>query len=77
MAPADAEEEREAYERRGGAQGAAVVTQKEVLRQAANWVRIMSVVSRPNASEEQTQGCFKGGDSLGSEDWNQAGLKRL
>lgn len=49
---------------RGGAEGAAVVTRKEVLRQAVNWVRIMSVVSRPNASEEQTQGCCKGGDSL-------------
>lgn len=29
-----------------------VVTQKEVLRLAANWVRIMSAVSQPNASEK-------------------------
>lgn len=30
-----------------------VVTEKEVLRLAANWVRIMSAVSQSSASDEQ------------------------
>lgn len=51
-AAADAEEEQGVNKLLGSAKGTPVVTQKEVLQLAANWVRIMSVVSQPNALQE-------------------------
>lgn len=50
----------------GSVEGTPVAAQKEVLRRGANWVRIMTVVRRPNAAEEQIQGCCEGDYTIGN-----------